>query len=71
LSKQTKLISDDDANDFNDELLDGLSRQTGNSEEERGKALRGKKGNKKGGYGYEEENGYVGYSGYGKLINKN
>ena len=71
--QQTKQI-DDDANDFNDDLslYDAISKAEGEgnvTEEGRGKAMKqGYKGNKKQGYGYDEEGyGYSGYGGYGNL----
>ena len=74
--QQTKQIDDDDTNDFNDDfsIYDTL-RTEGNitkeeEEEGRAKGMKGYKGNKKQGYGYDDDrDGWnYGYGGYGNKL---
>lgn len=69
---QTKQLDDDDTNDFNDDfsIYDTL-RTEGNitkDEEGRAKGMKGYKGNKKQGYGYDEDRDGWSYGGYGNKL---
>ncbi|KAL7049425.1 hypothetical protein ACKWTF_003693 [Chironomus riparius] len=68
---QTKQLDDDDSNDFNDDFsIYDTVRTEGNitkdDEEGRAKGMKGYKGNKKQGYGYDDERDGWSYGGYGK-----